>query len=263
MVVTKQVSINSDCVREKFVGDRWQPFLSFLVHSLALFKQNVSSSTRTSKLEGKNLETHSLLLCFTTFDQDLGKSSNDLLSKDYPIHGTSLEVKTKTPSNVTFKVAGNTDSKTNHISGDVEAKYVDPKNGFTVTQGWTTTNVLKTNFEIENQIAKGLKFEINTSLHPDKGTKHGLLSTVYKQPGLHTRAFLDVFKVDRVPFSQTIFLKYNRDLLSLLTLSLVVMVSFLVPRELTMLLRAVSPDMPLLSAIAPQSMPSPSMVSGI
>jgi len=126
--------------------------------------------------------------------KDLGKSSNDLLSKDYPIHGTSLEVKTKTPSNVTFKVAGSTDAKSNHISGDVEAKYVDPKNGFTVTQAWTTTNILKTNVEVENQIAKGLKFEINTSLHPDKGTKHGLLTTIYKQPGLHSRAFLDVFK---------------------------------------------------------------------
>lgn len=126
--------------------------------------------------------------------KDLGKSSNDLLSKDFPIHGTSLEVKTKTPSNVTFKVAGSSDPKTDHIHGDLEAKYVDPKNGFTVTQAWTTTNILKTNFEIENQIAKGLKFEINSSLHPDKGTKHTLLSSIYKQPGFHSRAFIDIFK---------------------------------------------------------------------
>jgi len=124
----------------------------------------------------------------------LGKSSNDLLSKDYYINGTSLEVKTKTPSNVTFKVAGTSDAKSDHIHGDVEAKYVDPKNGFTVTQAWTTTNLLKTNFEIENQIAKGLKFEINSTLHPDKGSKNALLSTIYKQPGLHSRAFIDVFK---------------------------------------------------------------------
>jgi len=126
--------------------------------------------------------------------KDLGKSSNDLLSKDYYISGTSLEVKTKTPNNVTFKVAGSTDSKSQNIHGDLEAKYVDPKNGFTVTQTWTTVNILKTNFEIENQIAKGLKFEINSSLHPDKGNKQAILNTIYKQPGLHTRAFLDVFK---------------------------------------------------------------------
>jgi len=124
----------------------------------------------------------------------LGKSSNDLLNKDYYIHGTNIEVKTKTPSNVTFKVQGSNDPKSEHIHGDIEAKYVDPKNGFTVTQAWTTANVLKTNFELENQIAKGLKFEVNNALHPEKGTKHTLLSTIYKQPGLHSRAFLDVFK---------------------------------------------------------------------
>jgi voltage-dependent anion channel protein 2 len=134
----------------------------------------------------------------------LGKSSNDLLSKDYPINGTALEVKTKTPSNVTFKVAGSSDAKSNHIHGDVEAKYVDPKNGFTVTQAWTTANLLKTNVEIENQIAKGLKFEINSALHPDKGSKNTILSTIYKQPGLHSRAFIDVFKVSR--FYSIIFL---------------------------------------------------------
>jgi len=126
--------------------------------------------------------------------KDLGKSSNDLLSKDFHIHGTSLEVKTKTPSNVTFKVTGSSDPKTQHIHGDLEAKYVDPKNGFTLTEAWTTANVLKGTVEVENQIAKGLKFEIHSALHPDKGTKHAILNTIYKQPGLHTRAFLDVFK---------------------------------------------------------------------
>lgn len=69
--------------------------------------------------------------------QDLGKSASDLLEKDYPIHGTSLEVKTLTPSNVAFKVAGTRDSASNVITGDIEGKYTDFKNGLTVTQvGW-------------------------------------------------------------------------------------------------------------------------------
>ena len=119
-----------------------------------------------------------------------------MLSKDYPISGTSLEVKTKTPSGVTFRVSGSTpQSSTAPLNADVEATYVDPKNGFTFTQGWTTTNVLKSQIELENQIAKGLKFDLTTALHPDKGTKNALLNTTYKQPGLHARAFLDVFKV--------------------------------------------------------------------
>jgi voltage-dependent anion channel protein 2 len=69
-----------------------------------------------------------------TSDQDFGKSASDLLLKDYPIQGTSLEVKTLTPSNVTFKVAGVKDSSSNAIAGDIEGKYVDFKNGLIFTQ---------------------------------------------------------------------------------------------------------------------------------
>jgi voltage-dependent anion channel protein 2 len=69
-----------------------------------------------------------------------------LLLRDYPIQGTSLEVKTLTPSNVAFKVAGTRDAKSNAIAGDIEGKYVDFKNGLVFTQvsvwsgtvkGWT------------------------------------------------------------------------------------------------------------------------------
>ena len=34
--------------------------------------------------------------------KDLGKAASDILGKDYPIHGSTLEVKTRTPSGVTF-----------------------------------------------------------------------------------------------------------------------------------------------------------------
>jgi voltage-dependent anion channel protein 2 len=127
--------------------------------------------------------------------QDFGKSSNDLLGKDYPFHGTSLEVKTKTPSDVTFKVAGSQDSKSSAITGDVEAKYTDRKHGLTVAQTWTTANVLRSQVELENQIANGLKLDLTTTLLPEKGSKNALINAIYKQSGLHTRAVLDVFKV--------------------------------------------------------------------
>lgn len=126
--------------------------------------------------------------------QDLGKSSNDLLGKDFPINGTSLEVKTATSSGVSFKVALLRDAKS-AITGDLESKYNLKHHGLTLTQTWTTTNVLRTQVELENQIAKGLKFDLATSLLPDKGSKSALLTAIYKQPGLHTRAFLDIFKV--------------------------------------------------------------------
>ncbi|KZT09237.1 voltage-dependent ion-selective channel [Laetiporus sulphureus 93-53] len=126
--------------------------------------------------------------------KDLGKSSNDLLGKDFPISGVALEVKTNTPSNVTFKVAGVRDTKSALITGDIEAKFVEKKHGLVFTQGWTTANVLRTQVELENQIAKGLKLELNTALTPDTGSKSAIFNTTYKQPGLHSRAFLDLFK---------------------------------------------------------------------
>ncbi|KAI0712472.1 voltage-dependent ion-selective channel [Earliella scabrosa] len=126
--------------------------------------------------------------------KDLGKSSNDLLGKDFPISGVNLEVKTATPSNVLFKVGGVRDTKSTLIAGDIEAKFFNKPHGLTFTQTWTTSNILKTQVEIDNQIAKGVKLELATALTPDTGAKSALFTTTYKQPGLHTRAFLDIFK---------------------------------------------------------------------
>jgi voltage-dependent anion channel protein 2 len=125
--------------------------------------------------------------------KDLGKSASDLLLKDYPIHGTSLEVKTSSfPT--TFKVAGTRDAKSAVIAGDIEGKYVDVKNGITFTQAWTTTNLLRTQVELENQIAKGLKLDLATALNPAKSQKSAIVTAIYKQPSLHTRATVDLFR---------------------------------------------------------------------
>jgi voltage-dependent anion channel protein 2 len=126
--------------------------------------------------------------------KDLGKSSNDLLGKDYHFHGASLEVKTQTPSNVAFKVQGTRDSKSDVITGDIEGKWTDKVHGLTLTQTWTTANILRNQVELDNLIAKGLKLDLATSLSPDKGAKTAVLNSVYKQSGLHTRGALDVFK---------------------------------------------------------------------
>jgi len=126
--------------------------------------------------------------------KDLGKSSNDLLGKDYYFHGASLEVKTNTPSGVSFKTSGSRDAKTQAINGEIEAKWSDRKHGLTVTEAWTTSNILRTQVELENQIAKGLKLDLTTSLLPDKGAKAAVINAIYKQSGVHTRGALDLFK---------------------------------------------------------------------
>lgn len=66
--------------------------------------------------------------------QDIGKSSNDLLARDYPLGATSLEVKTKAPSGVAFTVRGSKDAASNAINADLEAKFNGWKQGYSLTQ---------------------------------------------------------------------------------------------------------------------------------
>jgi len=125
---------------------------------------------------------------------DLGKSTNDLLGKDFPVGHTKLELKTVTPNGVTFNVLGNQDSKTGHIAGELKTKYVDFKNGLTVTEAWTTGNLLTTQIELENKIAKGLKLDIVGGFLPSEGKKNAKVGVQYKQLGFNTRAYVDLFK---------------------------------------------------------------------
>ncbi|CAH7673710.1 voltage-dependent anion-selective channel protein 3 [Phakopsora pachyrhizi] len=126
--------------------------------------------------------------------KDLGRAANDLLSKDYPISGTNLEVKTKAPNNVVFKVAGIKDGKSGIIAGDLEAKYLLPKYGLTFTPTWSTNNLVKAQIELDNKIAKGLKLDFATNVNPVTSDKGAALTATYKQPGLHTRTLVDLFR---------------------------------------------------------------------
>ncbi|KAL1750718.1 eukaryotic porin-domain-containing protein [Schizophyllum commune] len=112
--------------------------------------------------------------------KDLGKSANDLLSTDYPFNVQALEVKTKPVNGVQFCVAGSRAAAPGPINGELEGKYTDKAHGLTLTQAWTTSNVLRTQIELENLVAKG--------------TKSPTLDAVFKQSGVHTRAALDVIK---------------------------------------------------------------------
>lgn len=64
----------------------------------------------------------------------------------------------------------------------------------TLTQAWTTSNILDTKVELEDKIAKGLKAEVLTNFLP-KSQKFGAkLNLYFKQPNFHARAFFDVLK---------------------------------------------------------------------
>ncbi|KAI9319039.1 eukaryotic porin/Tom40 [Dichotomocladium elegans] len=125
---------------------------------------------------------------------DIGKPAKDLLSKDYPIGGVKLEVKTTAPNGVTFKINGQRDNKSGIIVGDLETKYANRAKGITFTEAWTTSNHLNGKIELENNLAKGLKLELLTSLLPSLNEKGAKINATYKQPNVHTVATFDVFK---------------------------------------------------------------------
>jgi voltage-dependent anion channel protein 2 len=66
--------------------------------------------------------------------------------------------------------------------------------GLTLTQTWTTANSLDTKLELEDNLTKGLKAEITSNYLPAKSTYAGKLNLHYKQPNVHVRSFIDLFK---------------------------------------------------------------------
>ncbi len=70
----------------------------------------------------------------------------------------------------------------------------DRKNGVTFTQAWSTANVLRNHIELENHIAKGLKLELVSTSSPRSRPRTLSSLPPTKQPGLHTRQHLDLFK---------------------------------------------------------------------
>jgi len=125
---------------------------------------------------------------------DIAKPSNDLLNKDfYHTAAAILEVKSKAPNGVSFNVKG----KSSHdpaTTGQIEAKNNDAPTGLTITQAWTTLNVLDTKVELDNTFAHGLKAEITTQFLPSSQSKGAKLNLHFKQPSFHARAFFDLLK---------------------------------------------------------------------
>lgn len=126
---------------------------------------------------------------------DIGKSSNDLLNRDfYHLAPANLEIKTKAPNGVGFTVKGKTNASNTSVSGSLEGKFSDKATGVTLTQGWSTANILDTKIELNNTLAPGLKGELLTSYSPDKNVPSAKVNFHFTQPSLYGRAFFDLLK---------------------------------------------------------------------
>ncbi|MCJ1443708.1 MAG: hypothetical protein MMC23_004208 [Stictis urceolatum] len=68
------------------------------------------------------------------------------------------------------------------------------RTGLTLTQGWSTANSLDTKIELDGALVKGLKGEIATNFLPATKAYGARANLYYKQPNVHTRAFIDLIK---------------------------------------------------------------------
>ena len=66
--------------------------------------------------------------------------------------------------------------------------------GLSLTQTWTTANVLSSKLELDNNFAKGLKAEALTDFIPSSQKFGAKINLYFKQPSLNARAFFDVLK---------------------------------------------------------------------
>ncbi|KAK0514498.1 hypothetical protein JMJ35_003115 [Cladonia borealis] len=125
---------------------------------------------------------------------DIAKTANDLLNKDfYHTTASKIDVKSKAPNGVSFNVKGQS-AHEGATSGSIEAKYADPPSGLSLTQTWTTANVLQTKVELDNKIAYGLKAEAITDFVPKSQAFGAKVNLYFKQPNFNARAFFDVLK---------------------------------------------------------------------
>ncbi|KAG4305853.1 hypothetical protein PORY_000763 [Pneumocystis oryctolagi] len=122
------------------------------------------------------------------------KLQDDIFSKDFPVNGASLDIKTKAPNGVEFLVKGHQTSKIGSILGQLEGKYSDKLSGFNFSQNWTTNNALNTKIELEDHLTKGLSADISTTLFLSSNTKNAKLGLGYKQPTVNIRTLVDLFK---------------------------------------------------------------------
>ncbi|KAH8840371.1 hypothetical protein MCOR27_001245 [Pyricularia oryzae] len=126
--------------------------------------------------------------------EDITKSANDLLTREfYHLAAGTLEVKSKTPNNVDFKVKG----KSTHegaTSGSLEGKFADKSLGLTLTQSWNTANALESKLELNDTLAKGLKLEGLFGFLPATSATAAKLNLHFKQSNVHGRAFFDLLK---------------------------------------------------------------------
>lgn len=112
---------------------------------------------------------------------DLGKQARDLFGKGYHYGFWKLDCKTKTESGIEFNTAGQTNTESGKVFGSLETKYKIHEAGVTLSEKWTTDNVLFTEVSVQDKLLEGLKLASVGTFVPHTGTVSAKFKMAYGQ----------------------------------------------------------------------------------
>ncbi|AAS51673.2 ADL247Cp [Eremothecium gossypii ATCC 10895] len=172
---------------------RFQPRAAIGQKPTAAISPAPSINSASASIARRTRSPHTVSIMAPPFFSDIAKDINGLLNRDF-YHSTpaALDVKTSAPNGVGFTVKGKTSPKDGSVAANVEARVADKATGLTLTQGWSSANVLDTKVELAN-LTPGLRSELVTSCVP--GTSNAAkLNLSFVQPAFTARGFFDLLK---------------------------------------------------------------------
>jgi len=119
---------------------------------------------------------------------DLGKAARDVFGKDFHFGVFKLNCTHKSPTGVEVTSGGSHVLESGKVNANLETKYKCSDYGLTITEGWSTENVLNTDVVIDDKIAKGLKLALNTKFTPATGKAKGAIKSTYKADAISINA---------------------------------------------------------------------------
>lgn len=123
---------------------------------------------------------------------DLGKAARDLFSKGYNVGFLKVQSKTRPHKDGEFTLTGDHNMHTGILAGNFELKYKLPDYGVTLTEKWTTDNVISTEVQATDPGVKGTKMTLFTDFSPVTKTRNAKLKGEFAQDSAHLSADLSV-----------------------------------------------------------------------
>lgn len=123
---------------------------------------------------------------------DLGKDAKDLIDKNFHFGIVKLEAKTKSANGAKFTTGGIHNTDTGGVVGTLEAELGCPDYGVTMSEKWSTNNVILGKITVDNKILKGCKADVDTTFAPATGKKTAKVKLSYADcDNLHATAGFD------------------------------------------------------------------------